>query len=201
MMSNSRFFAAAGTVLALCTLVLTGCPPESSKTEPDPRLVNTWENGDKNELQGLYKKFTIDGDYKFTASINPIHTTAYYRAYNGAIAGGKEAAEEAGEQALANLGKNNQDDTNTRWTVTGRLVMDEGNKYFMKELAETTNKPSPDSGSTQGSADTIVKGMDNRLVKILFTGDDAFIFSPANSRDESTIGLFFGGGYRKAATP
>ncbi|MDR2135987.1 MAG: hypothetical protein LBO76_05155, partial [Treponema sp.] len=115
MMNNPRFFAVAvfavtGTVLALCTLVLSGCPPESSKTVPDPRLVNTWENGDKNALQGLYKKFTIERDYKFTASINPIHTAAYYTAYNRAIGSGKAAAEEAGRKALAELATSRLDE-------------------------------------------------------------------------------------------
>jgi hypothetical protein len=194
MMNNSRFFAAAGTVLALCTLVLTGCPPEAPKAAPDPRLIGAWTNG---QLGGLAKTFTIDGEYKFTASINPTHIGAYNQAYQTALAGGANAAaaKAAAEGALAGLPAT---DAATRWTVMGKLTSDGDNLYRMSDLREIGGKPGMGILSL-GGANTEVKSMNAKQVKISFSGDNAFTFRPVSAGDELTIGLFFGGTYTRKA--
>jgi hypothetical protein len=198
MMKNSRFFAAAGAVLALCTLILTGCPPEASKATPDSRLIGIWNNG---ESGGLAKTFTIDGEYKFTTTINPTYIGAYNKAYGENIASGKEVAEAAGKAAINYLESQGTTDAATRWTVTGSLEIDEGNIYIMKGLEEITGKPAPDAGNgaPQMTADAAVKGVANeKRVEISFTSDTTFTFADAgDNTPASQINQFFGGTYKK----
>jgi hypothetical protein len=197
LMNNSRFFAAAGAVLALCTLVLTGCTHEAPKAVVDPRLAGNWENGNKNELKGLYKGFTISADDTFTASVNPVHIIAYNTAYSASKAANssEDAAITAGMTELAKMAGTDGD---TRWTVTGKLTSDGDNFYRMNDLTETTNKPVP-GDTTPGGANMAVKRMNAKQVKISFSGDGTFTFSPASAGDAPTIGLFFGGTYTRKA--
>jgi hypothetical protein len=200
-MKISRFFAAAGTILAIGVLALTGCKQDPPEPKPDSRLINTWENGDAATLSGLYKDFVINGDYTFTAHINPPFIQEFVKARaqnsNGLqadwIGGAKQAiittygAQGATAQNVDAFIKG------LTWTVTGKLSIDGGEIYIMSDLAGTSTAP--------GVAEAAVKDMDGSLANIHFTDNDTFEFSHVKDGDENTIGLFFGGTYTVKVTP
>jgi hypothetical protein len=220
-MKKKSFLVWAGIILALVSaLVFTGCPKEpEDNAEFDSRLVNSWTNDPAHLYKaedgtiGLKKTFKINEDHTFTASINP----TYIKVYNGgykkeydrvkATGGTDEAAkatgETAGKQALMGLSTQVTDES-TRWTVTGKLDIDDKEIYIMKDLHETSDPPKPadfTKPAEGGSADQVVSAFGGPLgrVKIHFTGEKTFSFRSAiNDNPENQVTLFFGGDYSAA---
>jgi hypothetical protein len=200
---KTQFLVSAGLVLAVvCVLTLTGCPKEPEEDQIDSRLVASWTN---NEAGGMKKEFTINSDGTFTASINPTYVGAYNEAYGmayaAAIQGGETAAHAAGlaagAAAIAGLAADpNTSDAATRWTVTGKLVKDEGDIYIMNNLHEISDPPKPASieAPEAGDANSVLFAF-NQKVKIEFTDGNTFTFESAESDDLTNA--FFGGTYVK----
>ncbi|MDR0670391.1 MAG: hypothetical protein LBF95_09955 [Treponema sp.] len=185
---------AAGMVLAISILALTGCPHDSPKAQPDSRLINTWENGEAAALSGLYKKFTINRDFTFAAEINPAFIEAVAKAK--AQAGGTITDDTAIQAVKLPLGPN-PDDTIASWTwkVTGKLTIDGGNIYIMSKLEEKNGVNVDPVDPTKGKATTAVAGYNGEKVKITFNSDSSFTFTSAGGNEAVTA--YFGGAYRR----
>ncbi|MDR2070303.1 MAG: hypothetical protein LBP81_02650, partial [Treponema sp.] len=70
-MKKTKFFMCAVLVMAAaCILVFSGCPQDAGP-EPDSALIGFWTNQVEGLHAGLVKKFTIEGNFTFEASINP----------------------------------------------------------------------------------------------------------------------------------
>jgi hypothetical protein len=194
-MRTSRFFAAAGLVLA-CTLALAGCPGEAD-AKPDSRLINTWANGDASTLSGLYKTFTINSDYTFTAKINPpfIMLIRSIKASEGFSGGDTEAITAAKQQLGQGNGNADVIIAGMEWTVTGKLTIDNGEIYVMSALKETSNKPADPNTPTGATADSMVSGFNGELVELKFNSNTAFTFKSAGTTEDVTT--YFGGTYNK----
>jgi hypothetical protein len=200
-LKNSHFFVVAGLSLALCTLVLTGCSEKLFKPSPDARLVKTWENGDKATLSGLYKTFTINKDYSFTASINPAFIEAVADVKNksqgqittdeAAIGAVRASLEGAATQAQITVDALID---SWAWQVTGTLIIDEGDIYRMDSLAETSGASVNPQDPSKGKANDAIGFYNKELVKITFTSDTAFTFESAPGNKKITD--YFGGTYR-----
>lgn len=193
-MKKLKFLLAAGSVLAaVFALTLLGCPKEPEEDQIDSRLIGPWTNGQDG---GMKKEFTIAGDASFTASINPTYVGAYNQAYAAALDGGasNDAAAQAAQEALAQLEESGATDALTRWTVTGKLVKDDGDVYIMTNLHETSGQ-SAAPGAPSGSADGVVNAFSAAKVEITFSTSEQFEFKSADGNDQVTA--FFGGDYTK----
>jgi hypothetical protein len=203
-MKKAKFFRHPALALAvLCALTLAGCPTDPDPDpDPDSALRGDWTNNTAaDELpRGLVKEFSIDNDFSFKASINPLFVGTYNEAYDAAKADGEAAAKAAGLAALAAL--TDQDEKDNRWTVTGKLSGDKGDVCIMSNMRETTDKmtpPVPDSGFTV-SADFALRAYNGHRVKIIFNEDKTtFNFESANNNQN--VNLFFGGSYTKTKIP
>ncbi|MDR0732412.1 MAG: hypothetical protein LBF63_12145 [Treponema sp.] len=191
-MKKANWLTAAGTVLAVCALALTGCPHDSPKAQPDSRLVSTWQNGDPAELSGLYKKFTINKDFTFTAEINP----TFIGAVADAKSGGAITTDKAVEAVKMTLGPS-PDAVIASWTwkVTGTLNIDKEGLYIMNNLKEKNGVNVDPSNLSKGKADTAVAGYSTEKVKITFNSDTSFTFTSATGN--AAVTQYFGGTYHK----
>jgi hypothetical protein len=208
MRKQTTCLLAAGMVLA-AALILTGCPKEASKAEPDSRLIATWKNGDKTALSGLYKEFTIGEDYTFTAYINPAFIEAVAAArenpavkdlpdpqaaqatregLKASIPGLTGTALEAAVDALI---------ASWEWKVTGTLTIDDGEIYLMDNLEEKNARDVDPNDPTKGKANTAVGGYNKEKVEIKFSSDTSFTFRSAG--DNAKVTEYFGGTYTKVA--
>jgi hypothetical protein len=188
-MKKLKFLLGAGSVLAaVFALTLLGCPKEAEESQIDSRLIGSWSNGLPG---GLYKEFEIGSDSKFTASINP----AYLARYNGALSQGA-SADQADQVALGQLAELGSSEEDARWTVTGKLVKEDGDVYFLNDLDETTGKPADPSQPDGGTADTMVGTYHGQRVQITFD-DSLSTFTFASAQDDDQVTAFFGGEYTK----
>jgi hypothetical protein len=178
---KAGFALSAGLVLAaVFALALTGCPKDPEEDQIDSRLVASWTNNADGSLHaGLVKEFTINRDETFTASINPTFVNAH---------------KTGGDAALMGLEQMPIAEEGTRWTVTGKLVKDEGDVYFMSNLAETSNPPKPADimNPGEGTANETV-GQMREYVTIVFNDNGSFTFSSTTEAVQD----FFGGDYVK----
>jgi hypothetical protein len=180
-------------------LVFTGCPQEpKDDAKPDARLVNAagstiWTNSPNGEYTvannriGLLKTFSIDENYEFTTGINVVFLYALQAAGEGADPATVAAGMPGGSAAVQGMA----------WEVKGKLVIDDGETYRMKELTATgTPAQSPDGPVEPAQA---VAAYENEPVRIHFSADDKFEFTSAINNNEVT--QFFGGTYTKITTP
>jgi hypothetical protein len=103
-----------------------------------------------------------------------------------------EQAKAAALGDLTQLGKSEED---VRWTVTGKLVKDEGDVYIMTNLHEITEKPALITEPTGQTADALVNNFSSQKVLITFADSTRFTFESAQGTDEVTN--YFGGNYSK----
>jgi hypothetical protein len=157
-------------------LALTGCPKDDPP-EQDPALIGDWTNNALGNLPaGLVKTFTINRDFRFTASINP----------DGIIAVGNKTP------------LNDDVEKQKRWTVIGKLTADGDEFYIINDLEETTHKPAPNQTDPDGANFTLSFYKGTR-VKITFVENKkTFRFINASTESETDpINMFFGGTYTK----
>jgi hypothetical protein len=208
-MKKTRFFMYAVLAAAMaCVLVLAGCPKDAAGPEPDPALIGSWTNDAGGGLHaGLVKTFTINDDFTFRASINPVfigaYNTGYKTGYDAAIENGADeaaadaAGKTAGAAALANLESSGAKEADVRWTVTGKLIADDGGLYLMNNLVEQDNKPLPGEGGST-DATIVLAAFQGHPVMITFnTAKTAFTFKSASSPENLQVTAFFGDTYTK----
>ncbi|MDR2375079.1 MAG: hypothetical protein LBD96_01420 [Treponema sp.] len=196
-MNKANWLIAAGTVLAVCALSLTGCPQDTPKAQPDSRLVGTWQNGEATTLSGLYKKFTINKDFTFTAEINPAFIGLVAKIKTGGITTDEDAIPKAKKTLEAAAQGTNVDALIASWTwqVTGTLNIDGGEIYIMNNLEEKNGAAVDPQDSSKGTANTAVAGYNSEKVKITFNPDTSFTFMSATGT--TAVTEYFGGTYHK----
>jgi hypothetical protein len=202
LMKKAKFFKYFALALAVVSaLTLAGCPTDPAPDpDPDSALRGNWTNDSAADKlpPGLVKTFSIENDFSFQASINPLFVGTYNDAYDAAIGDGKDGsvAKEAGLAALAELTL--QDEDNNRWTVTGKLSGDSGNVCIMRNLEETTGKMTPPAPGTGNivSANLALSIYNGHRVKIIFN-DAKNTFDFESASNDKNVNLFFGGNYTK----
>ncbi|MDR1970922.1 MAG: hypothetical protein LBQ46_03280 [Treponema sp.] len=206
MMMKSRKFFALTVPALLGALILSACAQGPSSPQPDSRLKGgPWKNGDAATLSGLYKEFTINDDYTFTAYINPTFMEVVKQANGGTVptdpttiatviptARGMVDTFLGGGKSDAEI---NAAIENWTWTVTGKLIIDEGEIYIMDALEETDDKDLNALDPSLGKANAMIGNFNMQKVKLEFTGENTFTFESAENTTAVTD--YFGGAYSK----